>query len=102
MSEVELLPCPVCGRKPQHTMRAASSSERSTTGWMHFAACHDGGYAAHVHAYAYSFAELAAKWNRRTPPPNTAKLLEWARSDNARHEPGPLAELLAAVAAEWP
>lgn len=71
----EFAGCPFCRREPRYTVRAATESERSTTGEMHFAACMCGGYSARAHQFAYSKAELLEKWNRREPPPATAAVL---------------------------
>ena len=61
----DLHPCPFCGRAPIHSSRGASPSESSTTGEMHFIACHCGGYSARAHQYGYSFDEAAGRWNTR-------------------------------------
>ena len=61
----DLLPCPFCGRTPRHTSRGASPSEDSSTGEMHFIACHCGGFTAHAHQHGESFDVAAGKWNCR-------------------------------------
>ena len=70
----ELLPCPFCGRQPRHTQRDCSPSEldsheRSAGKEIHFVACMCGGYSARAHQFGYSFDDVAAAWNRRSPAP---------------------------------
>lgn len=51
--------------------------------------------------------EHISRWNRRVPPPETARLLEWTRRwEDAHHMPpaklSDLAELILPALAEWP
>ena len=61
----EMKGCPFCGREPHLTSRAATESERSTTGEIHFVSCCCGGCASRAWQTGYSLAEVQAAWNRR-------------------------------------
>lgn len=62
--ELELKPCPFCGRAPSYTSRK-SLREDSHTGELHFIACFCGGNSARAHQFGESYEAVREKWNTR-------------------------------------
>lgn len=92
MSET-LLPCPFCGEDAGEVYRPEENPEK----WSVYCdLCNSGVWMRYE-----SKEEAVAAWNRRTPPPATAKYLEWIRSDRdvPAHE---ATRMIVDFLAEWP
>lgn len=99
----ELKPCPYCGERSDIVV----ASHPIVDGWgVTCGACHASSYVPATDDDQYDETEAIAAWNRRTPGPATAKMLEIYVSI-MRHEklidvPWATVDDVRAFIAEWP
>lgn len=85
----ELLPCPFCGGAAEIVGHVDGTGEVRCSTWT-----------CSVVFVSHSIERSVERWNRRTPPPETAKLLEIARRE-VDTAPSKMADAWSDFLAEW-